>query len=144
MKKTAVKMRINVPALAAWELVSDLSAIESFLPGISDSRVIKKGSAMVRRVELMDGQRYEEQFDKIDNDEMELWYHMAEPSPFKYKQLRGRIKIFRFDERSCEICWSCSYQVPDEYVSEIDDLLSLIMTLGIKGIERRCRSMELA
>lgn len=144
MKKTTVKMRINVPALAAWELVSDLSALQSFLPGVSDSRVIKKGSAMVRRVELMDGQRYEEQFDKIDNDEMELWYHMAEPSPFKYQNLRARIKIIFLDEQSCQICWCSSYLVPDEYVSEIDELLSLIMTLGISGIERRCRSLELA
>jgi len=90
----------------------------------------------------MDGHQYEEQFDKIDEVQMCISYHMAQPSPFIYNQLKGTITITPVNNKTCEISWACSYKVPAEHAKETDALLSFIITCGINGVERACRKTK--
>lgn len=141
MKRTAIKMTIRAAAADAWEVVTDLSGVENYLPAISSSHVYFQGTNILRRITLMDGLQYEEWINSIDHDNMVMTYTMADPSPFQYTSLKGTIRVTPITDDSCEIFWECTYLVNEELAEEISTLLTLIINFGIKGIERRAKKM---
>ena len=108
------------------------------MPGVSSSELTFAEDYTNRSVVLMDGSHYTEHIIKVDDENKELHYAMMEPSPFPYKNLQGVIKVIPFIDECCEISWTCSYHVTNNLYEEIDALLTLIMSLGIKGIEKYC------
>lgn len=138
MKNSTVQLKVRVSANDAWEVISDLYKVENYLPGVSSSEITFAEDYTNRRIVLMDGSIYTERIINVDDENKELHYAMLEPSPFPYKNLQGVIKVIPFIDECCEILWTCSYQVTNELYEEIDALLSLIMSLGIKGIEKHC------
>ena len=106
------------------------------MPGVSSSELTFAEDYTNRSVVLMDGSHYTERIIKVDDENKELHYTMIEPSPFPYKNLQGVIKVIPFIDECCEISWTCSYHVTNNLFEEIDALLTLIMSLGIKGIEK--------
>ena len=138
MKKSTVTLKLSVSANDAWEVISDLYKVECYLPGVSSSEVTFADDYTNRKVILMDGSQYTERIIEVDDKNKELHYAMLEPSPFPYKNLQGVVKVIPFIDEYCEISWTCSYDVTNNLYQEIDALLTLIMTLGIKGIEKYC------
>jgi hypothetical protein len=141
MKKTLVKKTIGVPAEDAWEVISMIKGIEDYLPGVSSSEVHTRGAYIVRSINLLDGSQYEEVIKKVDHENMELLYIISDPSPFSYSKFKGSIKVIHLTDDACEICWSCCYDPEDGPAEEIDVFLSLIISMGIKGVEKLCRKM---
>ena len=144
MKRTAVKKTICVPADAVWEVVSGIVNIECYLPGVSSSELLYQGTNPVRSIILLDGSHYKEVITGINHQQMELSYEMVDPTPFTYTQLKGTMRIIRLDDNSCEVCWVCTYQPEAGQAEEIETLLTLLMTLGIKGLEKCCKKMLVA
>ena len=138
MKNSTAQIKIKVSANDAWEVISDLYQVENYLPGVSTSEVTFTEEFTNRTIVLMDGSHYTESIIKIDDENKELHYAMLEPSPFPYRHLKGTIKVIPFIDECCEISWTCTYQVTNELYEEIHALLRLIMSLGIKGIEKHC------
>ena len=138
MKNSTAQIKIKVSANDAWEVISDLYQVENYLPGVSTSEITFTEEFTNRSIVLMDGSHYTERIIKIDDENKELHYAMLEPSPFPYSHLQGIIKVIPFIDECCEVLWTCTYQVTNELYMEIDALLSLIMSLGIKGIEKTC------
>ena len=138
MKNSTAQIKIKVSANDAWEVISDLYQVANYLPGVSTSEVTFTEDYTNRSIVLMDGSHYTERIIKIDDENKELHYAMLEPSPFPYRNLHGVIKVIPFIDECCEVLWTCTYQVTNELYMEIDALLSLIMSLGIKGIEKTC------
>ena len=141
MKRTAIRMTIQAAAADAWDVITDLSGVENYLPAISSSQVYFQDTNILRRITLMDGLQYEEWIDSIDHDNLVMTYTMADPSPFQYSSLKGIIKVTPVSDSSCNICWECTYEVEEELADEIFTLLTLIINYGIKGIERRCKRL---
>ena len=141
MKNSTVILKVRISANDAWEVISDLYKVENYMPGVSSSEVTFAEDYTNRSVVLMDGANYTERILKVDDENRELHYAMMEPSPFPYKNLQGVIKVLPFINEGCEISWTCNYYVTNNLFQEIDALLTLIMTLGIKGIERHCLKM---
>lgn len=141
MKNSTVILKVRISANDAWEVISDLYKVENYMPGVSSSEVTFAEDYTNRSVVLMDGSNYTERILKVDDENRELHYAMMEPSPFPYKNLQGVIKVLPFINEGCEISWTCNYYVTNNLFQEIDALLTLIMTLGIKGIERHCLKM---
>lgn len=141
MKTSTVLMKVKVSASDAWEVISDLYNVENYLPGVSNSRVKFTDDYTIRTIELMDGSKYEERILRLDDEQMTLLYNMVDPSPFQYKNLEGVISVSSVSDTCCQISWSCNYEVTNELYEETDALLTLIMSLGIKGIEKYCLKM---
>ena len=141
MKNSTVILKVRISANDAWEVISDLYKVENYMPGVSSSEVTFAEDYTNRSVVLMDGSNYTERILKVDDENRELHYAMMEPSPFPYKNLQGVIKVLPFINECCEISWTCNYHVTNNLFQEIDALLTLIMTLGIKGIEKHCLKM---
>ncbi len=138
MKNSTVQLKVRLSANDAWEVISDLYQVENYLPGVSTSEVTFTEDYTNRSIVLMDGSHYTERIIKVDDENKELHYAMLEPSPFPYRHLQGVIKVIPFIDECCEISWTCTYQVTNELYEEIHALLTLIMSLGIKGIEKHC------
>lgn len=134
-------MNIGVSAEDAWEVIRDPEGVENYLPAISTSQVIHHQTGISRKISLMDGLQYEENIIEINDVKMEFRYTIPDPSPFNYSAFKGCIKVLPADDVSCEVFWCCRYEVEDELADEIAALLQLIITLGIKGIERRSKSL---
>ena len=138
MKNSTVQLKVRVSANDAWEVISDLYQVENYLPGVSSSEVTCTEDYTNRTIVLIDGSHYTERIIKVDDENKELHYAMLEPSPFAYRNLQGVVKVIPFIDECCEISWTCTYQVTNELYEEIHALLTLIMSLGIKGIEKHC------
>lgn len=141
MKRTVVKKIIVVPASDAWEVISELTGVESYLPAVSSSEVFNHAGKIIRSINLLDGSHYEEVISRIDEENMELHYAISDPSPFPYSKLKGKIKITPVNEKSCEVLWSCCYDPENGPAEEMDVFLTLIISLGIRSIEKLCKKM---
>ena len=82
------------------------------------------------------GASFDETLIKLDHQNMELPYHVHDPSPFPFSKYMATMKVYPIESNKCEVSWNCTYQVDSETVEDTNRMLSDIFTSGIESLEK--------
>ncbi|MBN8676120.1 MAG: SRPBCC family protein [Chitinophagales bacterium] len=141
MKKVAVKRMMQVPAEAAWKVISRITGLEEYHPGIYNS-ILTNDEVAMRTTVTNNGNTYTETILRLDSRAMELLYDIQDPSPLPYSNFTGFIKIVPVNMISCEIRWAAVFRPGTPNEDEAVQLIEKDIHSCIDGLEKYCRVVQ--
>ena len=136
MANTEVRKVINASPENVWEIISQFSGIEKFVPAIVKSQCKGTGEGMARKCTMGNGASFDETLLRLDHQNMELQYKVHDPSPLPFSNYISNMKVIAIDSKKCEVSWNCTYNVESGTAEEADKMLSGLYISGIEGLEK--------
>lgn len=141
MKKVAVKRVMQVPAEAAWKVISRITGLEEYHPEVYNS-ILTNDEVAMRTTVTNNGNTYTETILRLDSRAMELLYDIQDPSPLPYSNFTGFIKIVPVNMISCEIRWAAVFRPGTTEEDETVQLIEKDIHSCIDGLEKYCQVVQ--
>ncbi len=121
MTQISCKTKINVPADAIWQVISNFGAAGQYLNGVVTCTVEGAGVGALRTLTSADGSTILERLEVLDGDTRQLTYALLTDTPFR--NCLTTMAVRDLGPNQAELEWSATFQADGIPVSEAVEML---------------------
>ncbi len=127
---------INKSASAVWSIIQEFVGIEKYVPAIAQSSLDGEGVGALRTCVLQDGAQLQERLVELNDKNRTLQYAVLDPSPLPMKNYVSTMKVQDKGNGTCELIWSCTYELNGAPVEAVEGLLTQVYNSAAPGLEQ--------
>ena len=132
MREVNVSLKLNVPATAAWAVLSDFAGfLEWAGGGEGEIRVEGHGVGMIRHLRIAVGELGERLL-QVDDTNRTMGYGLAYGEPLGMQEYRALVQVIEQDSERCELRWHGMFEgVPG---SDEDAIMDAALEAGADDV----------